>query len=613
MRLKSVNRKGVRRASLATASCKHVSRLQQVNKNMAQSNKTIDELLTPSYLRSSAGSRSYSRGEEYFENGAVHHLYCDGVQLSGDVSGTRLYRTSITVAEGKLAGRCTCPVLRAGGFCKHLVALGLTYLKANKKTETNKSAFNWQNFLHGCEPEELVKIILEMSPNNTEVIERYRMANLPAEGSAKLKELKSKIDELYALAEMLEEDDDDYDSYDDYDCEAVFYRQQSLFLKVLSQLAAKHEMQLLWDISTYSLDKFMDASTAEHPDVQEFAEKMMSFFTKAANAKVKSNDEIFRVFSEWEKKAVNFGFDVLSAAFNKLSKPVKELWVAKALEKWRAFSPRKLGEYGYNSERKYIEHHLLSWADEHKDDSLKLKILEKSLASSSDVMALAQEYRRQNMIDKIIPLLQKATKTFRDSRDILDLLTEELRKAGKGQQALELAWTDFTENYMSDYQLNRLYKIAAQLKRQDEYYQKALAFLEKLEQKQAKSKSKKHYYSENLRQRRVELLFNHGDKCAAWELTLGAELSEECWLKLADWRANTIPEDAAAILKKLVEKALGPTGAYAYAEVVKYLKLYGKYMEQAGKTAEFASYCSSIRTEYKRRRLLLEQMNRAKL
>ena len=273
-----------------------------------------------------------------------------------------------------------------------------------------------------------------------------------------------------------------------------------------------------------------------------------------------------------------------------------------------------MGDYSYDSERNYIERHLLDWADSHKDDSLKLQIMEKCLASSSDVINLAKEYRRQGMMDKVVPLLQRANKELKDSRDILDLLTEELQKSGNSQSALELAWKDFTENYMSDSSLERLRKVASQLKCWDEYYQKVLVFLDEMEQKKGKPKSSSYYYYyDNLRERRVEVLFNHGDEDAAWELSQGAELSEKWWLKLAEWRSKTVPEDAAAILRKLVEKALVPTGEYAYAEAVKFLKLYGKYMGLAGKDTEFAAYCANIRAAYKRRRLFLAQMDKAKL
>jgi len=124
----------------------------------------IDEVVTTSNLRLAAGSRSYSRGEDYFQRGAVHHLYCDGEQLTADVNGTHVYRVRITNDDGRLDGECSCPVGRDGDFCKHLVALGLTYLdrQKNAPAENNKSVFSWKDCLRKCDKDELIKIILEM-------------------------------------------------------------------------------------------------------------------------------------------------------------------------------------------------------------------------------------------------------------------------------------------------------------------------------------------------------------------------------------------------------------------------------------------------------------------
>ena len=84
-------------------------------------------------------------------------------------------------------------------------------------------------------------------------------------------------------------------------------------------------------------------------------------------------------------------------------------------------------------------------------------------------------------------------------------------------------------------------------------------------------------------------------------------------MKLAAWRSKDMPDKSAAILKPLVVSALKPTGYDEYRHVVKLLKLYRDYLKMANRETEFSTCCAVIRAEYKRRRLLMEEMNAAKM
>ena len=569
----------------------------------------LDKALSETLLRSLAGSRSFSRGMEYFENGAVRHLYCDGQQLTADVRGTHLYRSRLTVTGGRLRGECDCPVGQGGDFCKHLVALGLAYLESPDKSTESKSAFSWQSFLKTCDQKKLIKIILEMSPNNPDVIEKYRMENLPSESNAKLRELKSKVDELFRLAEQFEEYYNDY--YDENNEEGEFIRQKDVFEKVLNGISAKDEPALLWEISTYAVDKFLKVSTSDNYSVQLFMEDMLRFFLKVVSVGFKTDAEICAQFDEWESNGNNFGYSLLFDALYELPEAVKELWAKIALRKWESYPQRVLGDRSYNGERTRIERFLLKWAAVHKNDALILEIMEKRLSNTSEVKELADEYRRQHMQEKIIPLLKRALKALDGSAVIADMLADEQMKSGQSDDALKLAWKEFTDHYMSDYELKRLEKISSRLKCWPEYYQKVLALLEEKDMREA-SRLRGFPYN-GIRQRRVEILFKHGDKEKAWDLAQGAHLSEDLWLKLAAWRSKDMPDKSAAILKPLVVSALKPTGYDEYRHVVKLLKLYRDYLKMANRETEFSTYCATIRSEYKRRRLLMEEMNAAKM
>ena len=291
-----------------------------------------------------------------------------------------------------------------------------------------------------------------------------------------------------------------------------------------------------------------------------------------------------------------------------------EKWAVGALEKWRGYPPRKFGEYSnsHDDERDYIEQNLMTWAKRNKDDKLKLDILEKKMRYARDVIELSEEYHRQGMHGKIIPLLKMAHNVFEHDREITDLLSKALMELGDDSQAVKLAWDVFSKEPFSDTALDRLQVVSGKSKCWKEYYQKVLDFLQKQEEKENKSNSLSFFHG-SMRERRVQVLFKHGDQQAAWELAQGAKLSERCWLTLAAWRSETLPQEAASVLDKLLTDALRPTGEDAYRHVIDLLMIYRKYLQMANREKDFAAYCTMLRTEYKRRRLLLEQMNIAKL
>lgn len=84
--------------------------------------------VTESLLRSKVSTQTYQRAQEYVEQFACRTI--DGGEISGKVEGNYgIYITFLEVSDNRLEGRCSC---RAADdmFCKHAVALGLTYLES---------------------------------------------------------------------------------------------------------------------------------------------------------------------------------------------------------------------------------------------------------------------------------------------------------------------------------------------------------------------------------------------------------------------------------------------------------------------------------------------------
>ena len=102
----------------------------------AKLSNVLDELT----LRHMAGERPFKRGEKYFSDGSVRSLAEHAGTLSAKVLGTRPYKVKLWIKGGGLEYSCTCPVGAEGGFCKHCVAVGLTWLSQPKTSKGKRGA-----------------------------------------------------------------------------------------------------------------------------------------------------------------------------------------------------------------------------------------------------------------------------------------------------------------------------------------------------------------------------------------------------------------------------------------------------------------------------------------
>jgi uncharacterized Zn finger protein len=87
-------------------------------------------LLERATLRRLSGASSFERGEDYFLNGQVKALAEHDGTITAKVRGTYPYRVKLWIEKHDLRYSCTCPVGADGEFCKHCVAVGLTWLEA---------------------------------------------------------------------------------------------------------------------------------------------------------------------------------------------------------------------------------------------------------------------------------------------------------------------------------------------------------------------------------------------------------------------------------------------------------------------------------------------------
>ena len=90
----------------------------------------LTDVLTLRAIQELADTRTFARGNAYFHDGTVGLLDADEYEVRADVQGTQRYRVRLAAgSDGELEYECDCPVGDDGIFCKHAVAVALSWLE----------------------------------------------------------------------------------------------------------------------------------------------------------------------------------------------------------------------------------------------------------------------------------------------------------------------------------------------------------------------------------------------------------------------------------------------------------------------------------------------------
>ncbi len=144
----------------------------------------MKRILNLNALRRLAGSRSFARGEDYFNRGLVRSLSERNCVITAKVKGTHTYTVTLREDDGELDYSCTCPMGDDGSFCKHCVAVGLSWLeqktegkvkKAGRGDHVDVTMKDVKGYLETLEKKALVEMVLEQAGENDVLHEKLMM------------------------------------------------------------------------------------------------------------------------------------------------------------------------------------------------------------------------------------------------------------------------------------------------------------------------------------------------------------------------------------------------------------------------------------------------------
>jgi uncharacterized Zn finger protein len=130
-------------------------------------------------LRELAGEKVFARGLEYKEKGQVEIISIDRSRVLARVIGSQLYRTELKGRGTKPFGTCSCPAFSDWGFCKHLVATGLTAngLGPEAAEQAANRLSKIRDHLRGKGIEPLIDMIVNLAESDPNLLHDLELAS----------------------------------------------------------------------------------------------------------------------------------------------------------------------------------------------------------------------------------------------------------------------------------------------------------------------------------------------------------------------------------------------------------------------------------------------------
>jgi uncharacterized Zn finger protein len=589
----------------------------------AEKAKDPSLLVTLELLRDLAGTRSFARGEVYFDEGAVRSLRDDGDGVKAVVQGTRRYRVRLEVEDGELDYDCTCPVGMDGEFCKHCVAVGLAWRERGGPAERGgdeavpPSETDLRDYLAGLDKEELVTLLLDQAEEDERLERRLTLrAAAAAPGGAELSVWKGALDEaLQSDGYVHYREAYDYASGIGEVIESLEGMLRAGRAAAVIELA-EHGLESLEESLGYVDDSdgwmgghlrrlqelHLEACLQARPEPAELAERLFEW-------------EMETDYDTFYRAALTYA-DVLGktglAAYRRLAEAE---WA-----KVPALGP------GDDDPERYGRRHAITAimaaiAEAAGDFEALVAVKSRDLSQPYAFLELARLYRDKGEPEAALDWAERGWRAFpggdkfgrRDER-LRDFLAEAYQERGRGEEAVALMWEAFAEHPgLAAYRA--LEHHAGRAEEWPVRREQALALIrQRIAEKQAKPAEpaeKWGWMRDPLRDHSllVEVFLHEGDAEGAWREAETGGCSEDLWLALAKRREGDHPAEAAKVYERHVDGLLHNTGNRIYDEAVEFLGQIRALHERRGDEAAFGALVAGIRAEHRRKRNLMKLLD----
>lgn len=582
-------------------------------RSMSESAK-LAKLLTLAEVQSRADPKTFARGKAYFHDGAVSRLDEHHGAIRATVRGTHRYRVELAAGDGELAYDCSCPVGDDGIFCKHAVAVALSWLensgeevfhadepdrdKPRKKRKTNAETI--REYVATLDKNALEGLLLDAAERDRALRDRLLFAARAA-GASDLSGMKAAVRQATRIARPL--DWREADAYGDGLMSLADMLRQRLAGPTAAQVVELSELAIAG--AEKSLEQIDDSSGNVMPAIVELASVHLDACRLTRPDPVKLAERLFRLQTEsvWDTF-----YDVLPAYVEPLGEGGLRRYRQLVLEAWEALpalAPDKPLRRSYDSGRMRLEHAMEALAEQDGDIDALIRIHAKDLSSASRFLELAELCIRHGRPDEGLAWAERGLHESGENFDprLLGFCIDGYLHRREFDRADAFAWRRF-EAHPAANAFAALMNVAAATGRYDETRERALQHLWSLvREDESSGKAKRNVWRAHARTELVRIFLAENENDAAWDAFTGGPVARHLGADMAAVRGRTHPRDAIALYHRMLPVAVENGARNArYDEAFDVVRAIGGLRVQLGEHAEFTEELDVIRSTYRAKR-----------
>lgn len=590
---------------------------------------SLADVLTLKQVRELAGEKSFARGKAYFHEGAVGLLKEEDDHVQARVQGTETYRVSLEASpDGDLNYDCTCPVGDSGDFCKHAVAVALSWLensgeesfppeehpeksrsgKPRKKRKTQADTIS--DYLNTLSESALKDWLIEAAARDKGLRDKFLLkARASSGGSNSASALSALRSALLKAARQ-----------------SVFldWRQAEDFAERLHDAAqlvedriplAESGLPAIIDETIQQAEASLENVDDSNGAVQEALHRLGEAHLAACQAShpdpIELAEHLFEleIAAEWD-----FYPPTLPHYASVLGAEGLSLYRQRVMEAAEKLPVKTRASINTGPSRYRIERMMEVLCAHDGNDAPLLKLLEKNLDSAHRYLQLAERHLQAGRPKDAMEWAERGLAAFPNEHHtgLIDFHIDLHRKHGEPERADELAWQQFAHAPHYEAWL-RLLKHTPE-KARSEVNQRAIAHLDALmyQEECAPKKPSKNYSwrSPGARSTLVQIQLREKNPGRVWELASGHAIASNLWPAVADMRGETHPDEAVAIYRNLLPDAVrhGQSNA-RYDQAFELVKCIRALRLKHGKTEQYRQELAELRAEYKAKRNFIKRLD----